>query len=175
MRLPLPIALGFVVSLLVAAACGGDADAGPAPGDYFAQLQRVSETAHIQERGLRRDLRVRLEEAPPGEERLGAATVYLDQGARLYRDIVDALGALDPPEELTSPQQAFLEAWRSQLDLIVAVRDGGFRTADRILRQVESDPFRDAAAETRAACDALQEAVAAAASSVDLVCDGRLS
>ena len=173
MRLPLPIVSALVVVLLVAAACGGDADAGPAPGDYFAQLQRVSETAHIQERGLRRDLRVRLEEAPPGEQRLAAVTVYLDQGARLYRDIVDALGALDPPQELASPQQAFLDAWRAQLDLIVGIRDGGFRTADRILEQVESPTFRNSAAETRAACDALQTAVAAAGSDVDLVCDGR--
>ena len=173
MRLPLPIVSAFVVVLLLAAACGGDADAGPAPGDYFAQLQRVSETAHIQERGLRRDLHVRLEEAPPGEERLAAATAYLDQGARLYQDIVDALAALDAPEELASPQQTFLESWRAQLDLIVAIRDGGFRTADRILGQVESRTFRDATAETRAACDALQAAVAAAGSDVDLVCDGR--
>jgi len=169
MRLP----RSAVVLVLVAAACGGNADAGPAPGDYFAQLQRVSETAHIQERGLRRDLRVRLEETPPGEERLAAATVYLDQSARLYQDIVDALGALDPPQDLVSPQQTYLEAWRGQLDLIVAVRDGGFHTADRIIGQVESPTFRDAAAETRAACDALQAAVAAAGSDVDLICDGR--
>jgi hypothetical protein len=173
MRLPLPSVPALGLLVLVAAACGGDADAGPAPGDYFAQLQRVSETAHIQERGLLRDLRVRLEEAPPGEERLAAATVYLDQGARLYQDIVDAVGALDPPEELASAQRAFAEAWRSQLDLIVHVRDGGFRTADRILEQVESPTFRNAEADTRAACDALQEAVAAAGSGVDLVCDGR--
>ena len=162
-----------VVLLLVAAACGGNADAGPAPGDYFAQLQRVSETAHIQERGIQRDLRVRMEETPPGEERLAAATVYLDQGARLYQDIVDALGALNPPSDLATPQRAYVEAWRSQLDLIVAVRDHGFRTADRILGQVESSTFRDAAAETQAACDALQAAVAAAGSDVDLVCAGR--
>jgi hypothetical protein len=170
MRFPRPL----LVLALVAAACGGDADADPAPGDYFAQLQRVSETAHIQERGLRRDLRVRLQETPPGEDRLAAATVYLDQGARLYQDVVDALTALDPPEELAAPQQAFEDALRGQLDLVVAVRDGGFRTADRILGQIDSPPFRDAAAETQAACDELQAAVAAAGSDVDLVCDGRL-
>ena len=169
--MPLPRTL--VVCLLMAAACGGDADAGPARGDYFAQLQRVSETAHIQERGLRRDLRVRLKEAPPGEERLGAATVYLDQAARLYQDVVDALEALDPPDTLAAPQDAYQEAWRGQLDLIVAVRDGGFQTADRILRQVESPTFREAAAETEGACDDLQAAVAGAGSDVDLVCDGR--
>jgi hypothetical protein len=171
MRTPRPI----VALLVVAAACGGNADAGPAPGDYFAQLQRVSETAHIQERGLRRDLRLRLEEARPGEDRKAVATVYVDQGARLYRDVLDALGALDPPSELIVAQQAFIDAWRVQLDLIVKVRDAGFRTADQILEQVESQPFRDAAAETRAACDELQAAVAAAGSDVDLVCDGRLS
>jgi hypothetical protein len=171
MRFPRPI----VVLLVTAAACGGNADAGPAPGDYFAQLQRVSETAHIQERGLRRDLRIRLEEAPPGEERKAVATVFVDQSARLYQDVLDALGALDPPSELVAVQQAFIDAWRGQLDLIVKVRDAGFRTADRILGQFDEPVFRDAAAETRAACDELQAAVAAAGSDVDLVCDGRPS
>ena len=169
MRLPRILA----VSLVCAAACGGGADAGPARGDYFTQLQRVSETAHIQERGVRRDLRVRLEEASPGEERLAAATVYLDQAARLYQDVVDALAALDPPAELAAPQDAYREAWRAQLDLIVAVRYAGFKTADRILGQVESPTFREAATETEDACDDLQAAVAGAGSDVDLVCDGR--
>ena len=102
----------LVVVLLVATACGGNADAGPATGDYFAQLQRVSETAHIQERGLRRDLRVRLEEAPPGEDRKAVVTVFLDQSARLYQDVIDALGSLNPPPELVAAQQAFIDAWR---------------------------------------------------------------
>ena len=66
-------------------------------------------------------------------------------------------------------------AWRGQLDLIVKVRDAGFPTADRILRQLEAPVFRDAAAQTRAACDDLQAAVAGAGSDVDLVCDGRPS
>ncbi len=162
--------------LLVATACGGNADAGPATGDYFAQLQRVSETAHVQERGLGRDLRVRLEEAPPGEDRLVVATVFLDQSARLYQDVVDALGSLDPPPELAGLAAGLLDAWRVQLDLFVKVRDAGF--TDR-----GSDPradsgrsrFRDAETETSAACDDLQAAVAAAGSDVDLVCDGRPS
>jgi hypothetical protein len=169
MRLPRSV----VVLVLVAAACGGDADAGPAPGDYFAQLQRVSETAHIQERGLDRDLRVRLEEAPPGEDRFAVVTVFLDQSARLYQDVVDAIDSLDPPEGLAAAQQAYLDAWQAQLDLIVKLRDAGFSTADRILEQLESKPLRDAEARTEAACDDLQAAVAAAGSAVDLVCDGR--
>ena len=162
--------------LVAAAACGGNADAGPAPGDYFAQLQRVSETAHIQERGLRRDLRVRLEEATPGEDRKAVATVFVDQSARLYQDVLDALETLNPPSELVAAQQAFIDAWRAQLDLIVKVRDAGSPTADRDPRPTRVQPvFRDAAAETRAACDELQAAVAAAGSDVDLVCDGRPS
>jgi hypothetical protein len=165
----------LVVVLLLAAACGGNADAGPATGDYFAQLQRVSETAHVQERGLGRDLRIRLEEAPPGEDRLAVATVFVDQGARLYQDVVDALETLDPPDELAASQQAYLDAWRVQLDLFVDVRDAGFTTADQILGQIRSQAFRDAASETRVACDDLQAAVAAAGSDVDLVCDDRPS
>ena len=164
-----------LVLLLLAAACGGGADAGPAPGDYFAQLQRVSETAHIQERGLRRDLRVRLEEATPGEDRRAVVSVFLDQSARLDQDVVDALGALDAPAELASAQQAFLDAWKSSLDLIVKVRDASFPTADEVLERLEAPVFRHAAAEIRARCDDLQAAVAAAGSDVDLVCDGRLS
>ena len=165
----------LVVVLLVATACGGNADAGPATGDYFAQLQRVSETAHVQERGLRRDLRVRLEEASPGEDRKAVVAVFLDQSARLSQDVIDALGSLDPPPELVAAQQAFADAWRGELDLIVKVRDAGFPTANETLDQLDQPVFRDAAAETRATCDELQAAVAAAGSDVDLVCDGRPS
>jgi hypothetical protein len=165
----------IVVVLLALAGCGGDADAGPAPGDYFAQLQRVSETAHIQERGLRRDLRVRLEEAASVADRMEVLTVFVDQSARLYRDVVDALEDLDPPGELAGAQQAFHDAWRSQLELIVAVRDGGATNPETIIGALEAEAFRDAAAETEARCEDLQAAVAAAGSDVDLVCDGRSS
>ena len=169
MRLPRSV----VLVVLVATACGSNADAGPAPGDYFSQLQRVSETAHIQERGLDRDLRIRLEEAPPGDERFSVVTVYLDQSARLYQDVVDALGSLDPPEELAAAQQAYLDAWRVRSDLFAKLRDAGFASADRILRQLDSPVLHETAAETDASCDDLQAAVAAAGSAVDLVCDGR--
>jgi hypothetical protein len=163
----------FAVILLIAAGCGGDADAGPAPGDYFQQLQRVSETAHIQERGLRRDLRSRLEEAEPGAERMAVLTVFIDQSARLYQDVVDALRRLDPPQELAAPQQAYLEAWQGRLNLVIAVRDAGFPGPAQILKQLELPAFSQTAAETRARCEDLQAAVEASGSVVDLVCDGR--
>ncbi|MGI8607193.1 MAG: hypothetical protein ACR2L0_08610 [Gaiellaceae bacterium] len=163
----------FAILLLLAAACGGDADAGPAPGDYFQQLQRVSETAHIQERGLGRDLQSRLREAPAGEERMTVVTVYVDQSARLYEDVVDALRQLDPPQELAGAQRAYLEAWKSQLHLMRQVRDAGLPSPAQILRQLELPAFRDAAAETKARCEDLQAAVTANGSDVDLVCDGR--
>ena len=168
----MPIPRLIVVVLVLATACGGDADAGPAPGDYFAQLERVIETAHIQERGLRRDLRLRLEDPPPGETRKTVLKVYVDQRARLYQDVLDALGDMDPPDEVAAAQQAFLEAWRSQLDLIATVRDAGFPSSEEITKALEASAFRDAAAETEARCEDLQAAVAAAGSDVDLVCDG---
>jgi hypothetical protein len=161
-----------VVLVVLVGACGSDEDAGPAVGDYFTQLQRVSETGLIQQRGLQRDLRIRLEEAPPGEDRMTVLTVYVDQSARLYRDVVDALGELEPPDELAGPQAAYLEAWRGQLNLAVSVRDAGFSGPTAILEALQP-AFGNAAAETRARCDELQSAVAATGSDVDLVCDGR--
>jgi len=163
----------FAVLLLLAAACGGDADAGPAPGDYFQQLQRVSETAHIQERGLGRDLQSRLREAPAGEERMTVVTVYVDQSARLYEDVVDALRQLDPPQELAGAQRAYLEAWKSQLHLMRQVRDAGFPGPGPTLKALGGPAFHDAAGETEARCEDLQAAVVANGSDVDLVCDGR--
>lgn len=161
------------VVLVIGAACGGDADAGPAPGDYFAQLQRVSETAHIQERGLRRDLASRLDEAAAGEDRMAVLTVYIDQSVRLYEDVVDALRQLDPPQELAGPQRSYLEAWQGQLDAMRNVREAGFNSPAQILKQFDLPLFRDSTAETLARCEALQTAVGAAGSGVDLVCDGR--
>lgn len=170
MRSTRPLAALLLVVFL--GACGSDDDAGPVVGDYFTQLQRVSETGQIQQRGLQRDLRLRLEEAPPGEDRMEVLTVYVDQSSRLYQDVVDALGQLDPPDELAGPQQAYLDAWRSQLAVAAGVRDAGFTGATEILEALQP-AFGNAAAETRARCDDLQEAVAASGSDVDLVCDGR--
>jgi hypothetical protein len=99
-------------------------------------------------------------------------TVYVDQSARLYQDVVDALGQLDPPDELAGPQQAYLDAWRSQLAVAVGVRDAGFTGATEILEALQP-AFDNAAAETKARCDDLQTAVAANGSDVDLACDGR--
>jgi hypothetical protein len=161
--------------VLITASCGGDGGGGPAPGDYFAQLQRVSENAHIQERGLRRDLRIRLEEAPPGEDRMTVLTVFIDQSAGLYQDVVDALGQLDPPPELASAQQAYLEAWQGQLDLVIDVRDAGFPGPVKILKELGRPVFQAAKKEIRTRCEDLQAAVEANGSNVDLVCDGRPS
>jgi len=165
----------FALLLVVAAACGGNADAGPSADDYFTKLQRTSETAHIQERGLNRDLRVRLEEAATGEDHLAVVTVFLDQSARLYQDVVDALRQLDPPPELAAAQQAYLEAWQGQLNLFVKVRDAGFPSSVLVLKELGRPAFRDAAKETKVRCEDLQAAVEAGGSRVDLVCDGRPS
>ena len=162
----------FALLLAVAAGCGGNGGGGPAPGDYFAQLQRVSETAHIQERGLGRDLRVRLKQAAFAD-RMDVVTVFLDQSARLYQDVVDALRQLDPPPEIAASQQAYIEAWQSQLDLMVKVRDAGFPSSVRIVKELGRPAFRDAAEKTKARCEDLQAAVEEDGSRVDLVCDGR--
>jgi hypothetical protein len=165
----------FAILLLLAAACGGGADAGPARGDYSTQLQRVSETAQIQERGLRRDLGNRLDKATGGEGRMAVVTVFVDQSVRLYQDVVDALRQLDPPQEVASAQRAYLAAWKGQLDLFIVIRDAGFPSPARILEELGRPAFRQAAKETKARCETLQAAVAASDSDVDLVCDGRPS
>lgn len=163
----------FALLLVVAVACGGNADTGPSGDDYFTKLERTSQTAHIQERGLRRDLRIRLENIPTGEDRMSVVTVFVDQNARLYQDVVDALRQLDPPQELATAQQAYLEAWQGQLNAFVALRDAGFSASWKILKELERPVFRDAATETKTRCEDLQAAVDATGSDVDLACGGR--
>ncbi|HEX5938327.1 MAG TPA: hypothetical protein VFZ75_11675 [Actinomycetota bacterium] len=170
MRILRPVAATILVVLL--GACGSGDDVGPAVGDYFTQLQRVSETGQIQQRGLQRDLRRRLEGASEGEDRMAVLMVYIDQSTRLAQDVVDALGQLEPPEELAASQRAYQDAWRSQLAVAAGVRDAGFTGAAEILEALQP-AFGNAAAETKARCDDLQAAVAANGSDVDLVCDGR--
>jgi hypothetical protein len=165
----------FALLLVVAAACGGNADAGPSADDYFTKLERTSETAYVQERGLSHDLSVRLDEAALGADRMDVVTVFLDQSARLYQDVVDALRQLDPPPELAAAQQAYLEAWQGQLNLFVKVRDAGFPSSVLVLKELGRPAFRDAAKETKVRCEDLQAAVEAGGSRVDLVCDGRPS
>ena len=119
--LPPCVSLDSLAPILVVlvGACGSDEETGPAVGDYFAQLQRVSETGRIQQRGLQRDLRIRLEEALPGEDRMTVLTVYVDQSARLYQDVVDALDELDllrswpAPKPRTSRRGAANSTWPS--------------------------------------------------------------
>jgi hypothetical protein len=164
---------GFILLLVFAAACGGGPDAGPSAGDYFMKLERTSQTAHIQERGLRRDLRTRLEHLPPGEDRMSVVTVFLDQSARLYQDVVDALRQLDPPQDVDTAQQAYVEAWQAQLNAFVALRDAGFSSSWKILKELERPVFSDAAKETKTRCEDLQAAVGASGSHVDLACGGR--
>jgi hypothetical protein len=162
-----------VVAFLAAASCGGDDGSGPGRGDYFTQLERVSETAHIQERGLRHDLNGRLNRAGSPDARLTAVVVYVDQSARLYEDVVDALGDLDPPDEIRAAHQGYLDAWRTQLDLVIAVRDAGFPGPAQYLEALDQQAFDNAGSETRSTCDALQTAVTEEGAQVDLVCDGR--
>jgi hypothetical protein len=165
--------LGLLVLTALAVACGGDDDPGPTAGDYFTQLQRVSETAHIQERGLQRDLRSRLNDAEVAEDRLDVLLVYVDQSADLAQDVVDAIRRLDPPAELASAQDAYQEAWQTRVNLFANVRDGGFSSVGGLSDALASPAFRDADAETQARCDELQAAVQRTGSGVDLVCDGR--
>ena len=106
---------------------------------------------------------------------MDAVTVFLDQSARLYQDIVDALRQLNPPPELAGAQQAYLEAWQGQLNLVVKVRDAGFPSSAQVLKELDRPAFRDAAKETSVRCEDLQAAVDASGSDVDLACGGRPS
>jgi hypothetical protein len=161
----------ILVLAVVAAGCGGDPEVAPA-GDYFGELARISGNAAIQERGLRRDLRIRMEEAKLADDRMNAVTVFVDQSARLYQDVVDALAGLDTPSDLLAPQAAYADAWRTQLDNIVTVRDE-IQGVRHILEAIDSPLIRDGAAEIRERCDELQSAVDALDAQVDLRCDGR--
>jgi hypothetical protein len=162
-----------LAAVLLAAACGGDGGSAPGRGDYFAQLERVSQNAHIQDRGLRRDLRVRIGKASGGEDRLTALVVFSDQSARLYEDVVDALRALEPEEEVGAAHQAYVAAWQSRLELVVKVRDAGFASPGGYLEALEGSAFTDATAEIRRRCEELEEAAAAIDEEVDLACRGR--
>ena len=167
------VALGLLVVAMIAVACGGGDEPGPAAGDYFTELQRVSETAQIQERGLHASLRSRLNDAELPEDRLDVLLVYVDQSADLYQDVVDAIRELDAPADLAAAQDAYQDAWQNQVNLFAGVRDGGFTDVVGLSYALASPAFRDAEAETEARCDALQTAVQQTHSGLDLVCDGR--
>jgi hypothetical protein len=165
--------LGLLLVVTAAVSCGGGEEEGPTADDYYTQLQRVSETAQIQERGLQNSMHTRLEEAQLPEDRLDVLLVYVDQSAALYQDAVDAIRELDPPGDLADAQDAYQEAWQNQVNLFANVRDGGFSDAGGLSEALDSPAFEDAEAETTARCDDLQAAVQRTGSRVDLVCDGR--
>jgi hypothetical protein len=165
-----PSAIALLVVL--AASCGGGDASALGAGDYFTQLARISENAHIQQRGLARDLRVRLERAEPGTE-LDVVEVYVGQSARLSQDVVDALTDLQPADGLQDVHAAYLGAWQSELDLLVKVRDAGFRHLGGYLEALEAQPFEEARDQIQARCEDLQTAAAAAGRELDLACEGR--
>ena len=160
----------LAVLLTVSVACGGGGH-GVSGEDYVTQIQRVSVNAHIQERGLAKELQRRLKHAGSQARRLEALKVYADQSARLYQDIVDALKELQPPDEVATAQERYEGAWQGQLDLVVGLRDAGFGVHD-LLDNLDGKAFESAAAETKTRCEQLQEAVSADGAGVDLACDG---
>ena len=158
----------IALAMLLAAACGSD-DAGDQGKDYPTQLALISQNAHIQERGLARELRTRLERGPIGE-RLDVVEVYVGQSARLYQDVVDALDDLRPIDGVQDAHAAYVEAWTGQLELITKVRDAGFRGSAEYLEALENKAFDSTADDTRASCEDLQQALASAGRQVDLAC-----
>lgn len=165
--------LRLIALVLLLAACAGEDASALGPGDYFTQLERISQNAHIQERGLLQDLRRRLDRAEPSEE-LDVIEVSVGQMARLYQDVVDALADLTPASGVEDPHAAYLEAWQAQLDLLVKLRDAGFDSPMEYLRALDTSrkaPLTRVRNETRATCEDLQQAVATAGRDVDLACE----
>lgn len=161
------------IVLALALACGS-ADGSPAGrGDYLTELELVSQNAHIQERGLVRQLRTRLERAGSPDEQLTVIVINVDQRARLYEDVVGALTNLEPMDGLDAAHDAYVEAWRGQLDLIRKVRDPGFRTVPAYLSALRARAFKSARATVRATCEELQTIAVAADRQVDLACRRR--
>jgi hypothetical protein len=160
----------LAVVLTVPVACGGGGH-GVSGEDYVTQIQRVSVNAHIQERGLAKELQRRLKHAGNQSRRLEALKVYADQSARLYEDVVGALKGLQPPDEVATAQQRYEAAWQDQLDLIVGLRDAGFGVQD-FLDRLGGRSFRNTSEATKTRCEQLQEVVSADEAGVDLACDG---
>jgi hypothetical protein len=164
--------LGIALLLLLAAACGGEEASALNPGDYFTQLARISENAHIQERGLERDRRARLEGAGTSAE-LHVVEIYVGQRAALYQDVVDALSDLQPDDSVQGPHDAYEAAWQAQLDLLVKVRDAGYDGVTEYLEALETPAFSEAAEARESSCLDLQAAAEHAGRQVDLACTGR--
>jgi hypothetical protein len=165
-------ALGALV--ILASGCSSDRLPVPGQTDYFTQLKRISENAQIQERGLDRDLRKRLERSTPGQERLDVVVIFVQQSAALYEDVVSALRNLQPVDGLRGPHVAYMTAWEDRLGLMRKIRDAGFRGAMEYLRALDAPAFDRARRATRERCEELRSAASAAGRPVELACDNRV-
>jgi hypothetical protein len=167
----MPLRPAIALLLVLGAACGGDDASALNPGDYTTQLARITENARIQERGLERVLRSRLESPAPSTE-LEVVEVHVGQLVRLYQDVIDALTALQPEEALQRPHDAYVAAWQAQLDVLLKVQDAAFDSATAYLDSLEP-PLAETQSATRSRCEDLQTAVTALRSDVQLTCAGR--
>ena len=84
-----------------------------------------------------------------------------------------SLPELEPLEELGPAHDAYVEAWRGELDLIRKVRDPGFGSVPAYLGALEASAFEPARATVRSVCEDLERIATAAGREVDLACDGR--
>jgi hypothetical protein len=164
------------LAALVVLATGCSSNRLPVPGqtDYFTQLERISENAQIQERGLDRGLRKGLERSTPGQERLDVVVIFVQQSTALYEDVVSALRDLQPVDGLRGAHVAYTTAWEDRLALMRKIRDAGFRGAREYLRALDAPAFDRARRATRARCEELRSAASTAGRPVDLTCDGRV-
>lgn len=163
------------IALLLAVACSSAGGSPVGRGDYFSEVARVSQNAHIQERGLERELAGRLKRAATPAERLTTLEIYLDQRTRLYEDVADALAALDPFEGLDAAHDGYVETWQQLLELVRKVRDAGFDSVTDYEDALATSAFETARTAVETACEDLQTVAAAAERPVDLACDDRPS
>ena len=118
MKLRLFLRLSVAILLLtfgtVLAACGGDDDELTLE-EYFQRFQAIGDDADERLEALHKDGD---NEFASEEEELQAYRDFVDAGAQIQRDFVDALDDIEPPPEVEDPHNQLVDALPELLDLL---------------------------------------------------------
>jgi serine/threonine protein kinase len=165
----------FLVAFAATRLVLGDSDPTPSTADYTADVQVAFDAARANRNNLAAQVQAAGEGPSSFDEVRELYLPFLEGYIESSRELLDALGQIEPPDEFGRVHENYLDALSSETDALQAFADGfaGVETVEQ-LAGLQSTGFQEASAGEDAACQALQDAIVAGGQQADLSCSDNL-